>query len=943
MGHLPCRGWPRPDLAAARVVHAPGSRKRLPASLVSLTVVADLRSALAVPRPKVSVPRRIDRAVERPRLLRDLAGAPSGPRPNGDSGPEVLLACAPAGYGKTTMLADFADEQRAAGVPVAWVTCDRDDDGTAFWGAVILAATEAAPDSATVLAGLDAPTGPADATFVANLIGVLGDEVPGIILVLDDVHEVRAREVLDGLQHLVQWADARVRVALGCRFEPPIGLHRLRLTGRLREVRAAQLAFTPQEADEFWDRHDIVLDADARAVLHTLTEGWPAGLRMAALSLEHGDPATFVAEFSGADRPVADYLAGEVLVRLPDDVVDFLLRTCVVEDLSVDLAARLSGRDDSAAMLDELAQRNALVVPLDRSGTWFRYHALLRTYLGAAVGRRDPGEAAVLRVAAATWFLEQRDPAQALELASTAGDGGLVEQILLTHGLGLVLAGAGAAVSRAIGLLPVPQDTAPAVLVHRALLAVDEGDISTADEALAVLAAVPDDGTSARMTSLRKAAALHRARLAADLAVARSSDLVEDVGPLRLPADLDPDVRLLVLADRGALRLFEGDHLRARRDLLQAIDLAQAAGLHSIQLYCKNLVAGTYLAQNDFAQARTSAEKAIAFATARGWDRTPTLAYSYMLAGWTAFQLLHPEEAATWAAVSLDVIDTTIDVEVEGAARTGEAIIAFDEPPQRRPALDRLQRTTAWLTERGASPALTALAAPHELRMCLGLVEWHRAEQAVERAEMRLGATGDVAVLQAQLASARGRPADAKRLVRPVLAGDLVPIRTTACTTAWLLEALLAERSDRRPAATEALLEALQTAAPTGATRPFFDAGTEVHVLLLQLRGRAGHLEPVLDSVLTGIAHVLEWQGAAASTGSALPPGSTTAPSGGWLTERELVVLRDLPSMMTLGEIAAAQGISLNTVKTHVRSIYAKLGAGTRREAIGIARGLGLL
>lgn len=176
-----------------------------------------------------------------------------------------------------------------------------------------------------------------------------------------------------------------------------------------------------------------------------------------------------------------------------------------------------------------------------------------------------------------------------------------------------------------------------------------------------------------------------------------------------------------------------------------------------------------------------------------------------------------------------------------------------------------------------------------------------------------------------------------------MLAGDLTPIRNTGMTAAWLLEALLAERSDRHPAATEALLSALQSAAPTGATRPFFDAGAEVHALLFQLRGRAGHLEPVLDSVLTGIAHQLQWQGAANSTAARLPPGTTTAPTGGWLTERELVVLRDLPSLMTLGEIATAQGISLNTVKTHVRSIYAKLGAGTRREAIGIARGLGLL
>jgi len=503
-----------------------------------------------------------------------------------------------------------------------------------------------------------------------------------------------------------------------------------------------------------------------------------------------------------------------------------------------------------------------------------------------------------------------------------------------------VLAGAGPVVRRAIALLPRSAQSTPTVLVHRVLLAVDEGDAVAADEALAVLATVPDQGTVPRLTALRKAAALHRARLAADLAVAHASDLVEDVGPSHLPADLDPDVRLLVLADRGALRLFGGDHGGARRDLLQAIELARVAGLHSVQLYCKNLVAGTYVAESDFMQARVAAEKAIAFAAARGWDRAPSLAYSYVLAGWTSFQLLRPEEASTWAAISIDVIDTTIDVEVEGAARTGEAIIAFDEPPQRRSALERLERTTAWLTERGASPALTALAAPHELRMCLSLGEWHRAEQAVERAESRLGTSGDVVVLQAQLASARGRPADARRLLRAVVGGELTSIRSTALTAAWLLEALLAERADRRPAATEALLNALRTAAPTGATRPFFDAGVEVHGMLAALRGRAGHLEPVLDTVLAGIAHVLQWQGVAAA---GVPLGTTTAPTGGWLTERELVVLRDLPSMMTLGEIAAAQGISLNTVKTHVRSMYAKLGAGTRREAIGIARGLGLL
>ena len=415
-----------------------------------------------------------------------------------------------------------------------------------------------------------------------------------------------------------------------------------------------------------------------------------------------------------------------------------------------------------------------------------------------------------------------------------------------------------------------------------------------------------------------------------------------DAGTSHLPADLDPDVRLLVLADRGALRLFAGDHRGARDDLRRAVELARAAELPSIQMYCMNLVAGTFVAENDFGAARVAAEKAIAFAVARGWDRSPTLAYSYVLAGWTSFQMLQPEEAATWVAIAMDVLDTTTDVEVEGSARSVEAIIAFDEPLQRRASLDRLDRVTGWLSGRGGSPFLVAITAAHELRMCLGLGEWHRAEEAVARAERRLGPGGDLAVLHAQLASARGRPADARRHLKPVLRGDVTPLRTTALVSAWLLEALLAERSDRRPAATEALLCALQQAAPTGASRPFLDAGTEVHALLTGLRGRAGHLEPFLDTVLSGIQGMLAWQGGAATApgGVELP---TSAPPGGWLTERELVVLRDLPSMMTLGEIATAQGISLNTVKTHVRSIYAKLGVGTRREAIAGARGLGLI
>ncbi|HSO64304.1 MAG TPA: LuxR C-terminal-related transcriptional regulator [Ornithinibacter sp.] len=874
--------------------------------------------------------------MERPRLLDDVLDA---------SGPDVLLACAPAGYGKTTMLAGFAAQSRANGVPVAWVTCGRDDDALQFWSAVLTATADATGGEAASLTALSAPVGEADSAFVATLLDVLREEAPGLVLVLDDVHEVRRREVLDGIRHLVEWGDGSLRVALGCRFEPPVGLHRLRLTGRLHEVRAAQLAFTAAEADDFWDHHDLALDDHVRSALLTLTEGWPAGLRLAALALEGGDdPARFVEEFSGADRPVADYLTGEILARLPEEEVDFLLRTSVVEVLSVELAVRLSGREDAAAVLEDLAQRNALIARVDRGGTVFRYHSLLRTYLAAAMLRRAPDDTARLHATAARWFLTHDRPEAALEHASAARDDDLVDEVLRAQGLSLLLAGAGGAVRRALRALPPSGRGTRVALALRVLLAVDEGGVAEADEALAALARLPDDGTDRRVTSLRQAAVLHRARLASDAADARASELVADVGPSHLPADLDPDVRLLVLADRGALRLFGGSPAEAREDLLRAIDLAGAAGLPSIQLYCTNLVVGTFVAENDFAEARRAAERAIAFATRRGWHRSASMAYSYALAGWTAFQLLHPEEAASWAALGVDVIDTTIDVEVEGAARTGEAIIAFDDPRERRAAFHRLDRVTTWLTARTASPSLTAIAAPHELRMCLGLGEWQRAEATVARAERRLGPGGDATVLHAQLAAARGRTSDARRILAPVLAGRVVPLRATAVTTAWLIEAVIAQRADRHPAASEAVLAALTVSAPTGAARPFFDAGPEVHAMLAALRGRAGAQEAFLGTVLEGIADMVAWQAAAASVAAGgAPPAPTAHPTGGWLTERELDVLRDLPSMMTLGEIASAHGISLNTVKTHVRSIYAKLGASTRREAITTARGLGLL
>jgi LuxR family maltose regulon positive regulatory protein len=715
------------------------------------------------------------------------------------------------------------------------------------------------------------------------------------------------------------------------------------VTGRLRELGPTDLAFTPEEAAEFWQRHGTRLDPELADSLLSRTEGWAAGMRLAALSLdENHDPDGFVVDFLANDRGVADYLTAEVLSRLPADARAFMLSTSVVDAVCGDLAYRLTGRSDAAALLYDLEQRNALVVRLGLTGQWFRYHDLLRAYLRAELTRHSPDQARALTSTAARWFADEGRWADALDLAVAAEDAPLAGELLRWHGLPLLLAGSDGPVRRTLAHPPAELAQEPVLTVHRALAALENGDLAGTDEALAVFEGLDVDPRDGRLNALHQVALLHRARLGADVGQATSSDLLS--GRLRsgpqvdTASDLDPDVRLVALANRGTLRLWAGDYGPAREDLTLAANLARSAGLDYLALYCLSNIPGTYTATNEFTHARRSAEEVIAYAGERGWGGSARLAYSYVMAGYTAFLLLDPVSAAERAAQGLAVLDTTVDVEAEGAARSGEAIIAFDDPKHRRAAMARLQATTAWLTTVGASPALIAMPAEHELRMCLRLGEWAMAEQAIARAHRRLGDGADVAVMRGHLAYARGRSIDARRYLRPVLDGNLVPVSSTAFTTAWLIEALIAARSDHKPGIDQALRAALAHAAPTGAGRPFFDAGPELRPLLADLRGRAGPLESFLDEVWRGLARVDAWQAR-----SDEPRSRDPSPRSATLTEREVQVLRELPSMQTLAEIAAAQSVSTNTVKTHVRSIYAKLGVSSRRKAVAAARAQGIV
>jgi LuxR family maltose regulon positive regulatory protein len=275
--------------------------------------------------------------------------------------------------------------------------------------------------------------------------------------VIDDAHLLGPGEVLPQLELLVLRAPPELRFVLATRHDLRLGLHRLRLEGDLTEIHAADLRFSLAEARALFGATGVKLPPDALARLHQRTEGWAAGLRLAALSLAgHPDPERFAAEFSGTDRTVAEFLLAEVLDRQSEEVRRLLLRTSVLERVSGPLADVLTGSSGGERILQDLEQAGAFVVSLDAGRTWFRYHQLFADLLQLELRRTEPNEQAALHGAAAGWLAEHGHPVEAVRQAQAAGDWGMAARLLSDHWLDLYLSRAGSNAGRTAGHVPPP-------------------------------------------------------------------------------------------------------------------------------------------------------------------------------------------------------------------------------------------------------------------------------------------------------------------------------------------------------------------------------------------------------------------------------------------------------------------------------------------------------
>ncbi len=536
---------------------------------------------------------------------------------------------------------------------MAWIALEAaDDDPGQLWDAVLAAldlAGAVPPESA--LAALAAPVRESRDAFMPLLVNALAALPERVVLVLDDVHVLRSRECLAQLSFLLLHTPDTLRLVLTARADPALPLHVLRVRGRLVEIRGADLAFTEDEAGALLAAHGLSLSPDLVRALHTRTEGWGAGLRLAALSLQgREDPERFVAEFAGDDRVVADYLLAEVLDRQPARRRAFLLRTSLVERISGELADALTGDGNGADTLAVLERTNGFVIGVDGHGEWYRYHRLFARLLRMRAERELVSELPGLHARAARWYAQQGAGLEALRHAVAAGEWDLAVEIIAEHWFELYVRGDAGAIRGLVVSLPADRLTSDAELAAvLACTALDAGDIDAAERHCAhaeLAAAGLPDVRRRRYLETMALVRLTTARREGDFdgALEAADDLLAEAAAHSGGSDVQRQALVHALLGETALWAHRLD--RAEEELHRAIAMARVARLDYVAVSALSDLALLEVMNAGPAGDQGHALEAIALAERRGWSGIPQTACAHTALALGAFYDLRPVEAA---------------------------------------------------------------------------------------------------------------------------------------------------------------------------------------------------------------------------------------------------------------------------------------------------------
>jgi LuxR family transcriptional regulator, maltose regulon positive regulatory protein len=846
---------------------------------------------------KFSVPELPSRYVPRQRLHGALDAAAQLP---------LTVVVGVPGAGKSVMLSSWLHDRPE--LSSIWLSCDdRDADPATFWLALGAALTHAWPDRWLDMADLLTESEPDLDDVAIAIVNDLADLGQPVVVVIDDFQFAAA--AAPSLTTLIERLPAGCRVVVGSRTEPQLALHRLRVHGQLLEVRDPELRLTPAEVAAVMREFEIELSETEIELLVTRTEGWMAGVQMAAVSLrDQPDPDLFLAELAKTPRAITDFLGTEVLDRQPFEIRDFLLATSILDVLDSESCVAVTQRRDANELLGRLEERNLFLIELDRGA--YRYHHLFADLLRHRLRAEDPDREQALHRRAAAFFAETGDPENAIGHFLAAGQDAEAFEVLRSNLVGAFYQGDGRMPHRLVAKVESHATTIePAHLPDLALALAASGPAGEARPWIIRANKHAPDLSDAGRARLAVAQALVALQYGEAVDIERAFS--DYRGPKDLPDEELPDSVPSLLARS---RLWLGDLPGAREICEQSLVLLDDRSAQHLAM--ASGLAWVACVEGQLTEAEQWAGQAVTTAESIGLARHPIMEGAIRTQGRVAF-----ERGDLVAAERLLEQSISICEEVRPAFAS----------------VSQLSLSRVWLADGRAGEALDGVALaraflrPGSTSPLLGLCDALEGCVAIEigdldRAEecaRRLGPGNRAFTLQTRIDIARGELDRAREEL-----ARCVPVTMRDHLDVAVLTARIAH--GRKSGDADAMLAmALKIAEVEGFVVAVTDDMVELRprVALLLRSGRVGKYEQaVLDRLENGLPLVRANDGAA-----------------GPLSERELTVVRYLDSRLTNKEIAAEIFVSTNTLKTHVRRIYGKLGVSSRMEAVAEARRLGVL
>jgi len=870
---------------------------------------------------KLFIPTTRPELVPRPRLIERL-----------DEGlhRKLTIISAPAGFGKTTLVSEWIDtfrldtpKENQIVNKVAWLSLDEgDNDPARFLSYFIAAINQIEGIDATfgkgALSMLQSPQPPPTITILTSLINEIAAITIRIILVLDDYHLIDAQPIHDALSFLLENIPSQVHLVITTREDPPLSQARLRSRDQLTELRARDLRFTSSETAEFLNHvMGLQLSAEDIAALETRTEGWIAGLQLAAISLQGEEaPTKFIKSFTGSHRLVLDYLIEEVLEQQPENIQTFLLQTAILDRFNSSLCDSLTGQDNGQAILETLERNNLFIVPLDNERHWYRYHHLFADLLRQRLTQRQPDVIDDLHIRASTWYEENGFEIEAFQHAAAAKDVERVERLIEGDGVPLQYRGAAAPVLKWLASQPMTVlDTSPSLWVTYASAlnltgqpADAEKKLEAAESALASTAALQGAETDDKTNDIVGHIAAIRAMIAVgqnqgEIIITQSRRALEYLHPDNLP------IRTITTWTLGRAYHLLGDRDAANQAYTEVLFTSQASGDIISALAATTGLGSIWESKNQLFLAAESYRRGLELFGDRPQPVAceTCLSLAGILYEWNdliaAEQRVQQSIQLARQVPSLDtfavcgVLLARLKLNDGDAAGAAAMLAQADQFMRQHNFLDRMSEVVAVqvlvLLHQGDLVAATHLAEKHD--------------HPISRARVHL-AQGDTSTALAVLD----------------------PLRQQVEAKGWenerlkviILQAVALYAHGEKGEAVQLLGDALALAEPGGFIRIFVDEGSPMRQLLYEVASRG-----IMPEYTSKLLAVFESE----------KPGESSTPFQPLiepLSPRELEVLQLVAEGLSNREISKELFLSVDTVKGHNRKIFGKLGVKTRAQAV---------